>query len=91
MADQGAPGAMAKTGDTGARGLDAQIAPPYVHETYHGRSASWATFAIVVAGFIVGGISLPVGPIWWLFWLGVGIVVLGIIVGATVHIFDDWY
>ena len=92
MADQAVPGAMAETGDTGARGLDAQIGPPsYVHEAYHGRSASWVVTAIVIAGFIVGGIALPIGPTWWLFWTGAGIVVLGTIIGAAVHIMDDWY
>ena len=91
MADQAAPGTMANAGDTGERGLDAQTAPSYVHEAHHGRPASWATSAIVIVGFIIGGIALPVGPVWWLFWLGAGIVVLGVIVGATVHIFDDWY
>ena len=91
MADQAASGAMAETGDTGARGLDAQIAPQYVHEEFHGRRASWVATSIVIAGFIIGGIALPIGPTWWLFWTGVGIVVLGAIIGAAVHIFDDWY
>jgi hypothetical protein len=91
VADQAAPGTMAETGNTGARGLDAQIAPSYVHEAHHGRPASWATTSIVIVGFVIGGIALPVGPIWWLFWLGTGIVVLGAIFGAAVHIFDDWY
>ena len=91
MADQAAPGTMANVGDTGARGLDAQVGPSYVHEAHHGRPASWVTTAIVIVGFVIGGIALPVGPIWWLFWLGTGIVVLGAIIGAAVHIFDDWY
>jgi hypothetical protein len=91
VADQAAPGTMAEAGNTGARGLDAQIAPSYVHEAHHGRPASWVTTAIVIVGFVIGGIALPVGPVWWLFWLGVGIVVLGTIIGAAVHIFDDWY
>ena len=91
MADQAAPGTMAETGDTGARGLDAQVAPSYVHEAHHGRPASWVASSIVIVGFIIGGIALPIGPVWWLFWTGVGIVVLGAIVGAAVHIFDDWY
>jgi hypothetical protein len=91
VADQAAPGTMANVGDTGARGLDAQIAPSYVHEAHHGRPASWVTTVIVIVGFVIGGIALPVGPIWWLFWLGTGIVVLGAIIGAAVHIFDDWY
>jgi hypothetical protein len=91
VADQAAPGAMAEAGDTGARGLDAQVAPAYVHEAHHGRPASWVASSIVIVGFIIGGIALPIGPTWWLFWTGVGIVVLGAIVGAAVHIFDDWY
>jgi hypothetical protein len=92
VADQAVPGAMAETGDTGARGLDAQIAPQsYVHEAYHGRPASWVVTAIIIVGFIIGGIALPIGPTWWLFWTGTGIVVLGAIIGAAVRIFDDWY
>jgi len=91
VADQAAPGTMAETGDTGARGLDARIGPSYVHEAHHGRPASWVAVSIIIVGSIVGGIALPIGPTWWLFWLGAGIVVLGALVGAAVHIFDDWY
>ena len=91
MADQAASSAMADAGDTGARGLDAQIAPSYVHEAHHGRPASWVAVSIIIVGFIIGGIALPVGPVWWLFWLGVGIVVVGGIFALSVHILDDWY
>jgi len=91
VADQAPSGTMAGVGDTGARGLDAQIAPSYVHEAHHGRPASWVTTAIVIIGFVIGGIALPIGPTWWLFWTGAGIVVLGAIFGAAVRIFDDWY
>lgn len=91
MADQAAPGAMAEAGDTGAHGLDAQVAQSYTHEEFHGRPASWVASSIVIVGFIVGGIALTIGPTWWLFWTGVGIVVFGAIVGAAVHIFEDWY
>jgi hypothetical protein len=82
---------MMATGDTGARGLDAQTGQSYVHEAHHGRPASWMVSVTVIVGFIVGGIALPIGPTWWLFWTGVGIVALGILLGAAVHIFDDWY
>jgi hypothetical protein len=91
VADQAAPGTMAETGDTGARGLDAQIAPSYVHEAHHGKPASWVAVAIIVVGFVVGGIALPVGPTWWLFWTGTGIVVIGGIVALSARILDDWY
>jgi hypothetical protein len=82
---------MAETGNTGARGLDAQVAPSHVHEAHHGRPASWVAVTIIVVGFTVGGIALPIGPTWWLFWLGTGIVVVGGIFALSVHILDDWY
>ena len=31
------------------------------------------------------------GPVWWLFWLGTGIVVIGGIFALSVRILDDWY
>jgi hypothetical protein len=37
----------------------------------------------------VGGVALVPHPKWWLFWVGVGIVVVGALVAAVVHIFDD--
>jgi nitrate/nitrite transporter NarK len=90
VADQ-APGTITGTVNTGAHGLDAQVAPSYVHEEYHGRPASWVAVSIIIVGFIVGGIALPIGPTWWLFWLGTGLVVVGGIFAASIHILDDWY
>ena len=89
MADQA--GTMAEAGDTGAHGLDAQVAPSYVHEAHHGRPSSWAAVSIIIVGFIVGGIALVAGPTWWLFWTGAAIVVIGGVYGLSVHILDDWY
>jgi nitrate/nitrite transporter NarK len=91
VADQAAPGTMTGTGNTGAQGLDAHVGPSHVHEAHHGRPASWVAVAIIVVGFIIGGIALPVGPTWWLFWLGTGIVVVGGIFALSVRILDDWY
>ena len=91
MFERPATSTTADAEGTGGRGLDAQIAPSYGHEVRHGRPASWVTSAIVFVGFIIGGVALPIGPTWWLFWTGAGIVVLGGIFGAAVHIFDDWY
>jgi hypothetical protein len=45
--------------------------------------------AIMVLGFLVGGIALCLGPAWVFFWVGVGIFILGFIVGGAVHIFSD--
>jgi hypothetical protein len=57
----------------------------------HGRPVSWVAVAVIVIGFTVGGIALPIGPTWWLFWVGVGIVVVGVIIATAGHVLDDWY
>ena len=52
---------------------------------------SWVAVTIIIIGFIIGGIALPVGPSWVLFWVGAALVVLGSIFAASVRIMDDWY
>ena len=89
MTEQPASGTV--VGDTGSHGLDAQTGPTYHHEEYHGRPVSWVAVTIIVVGFIIGGIALPVGPNWVLFWVGVAIVVVGCIIAAAIRIMDDWY
>ncbi len=91
MAEQSASGTMADAGDTGAHGFDAQTGLSYGHEAQHGRPASWVAVSIIIVGFTVGGIALPIGPSWVLFWVGAAIVVVGIIIAAASHIMDDWY
>jgi hypothetical protein len=89
VTEQPASGTVA--GDIGEHGLDAQTGPSYGHEAHHGRPTSWATTTIIVIGFIIGGIALPIGPNWVLFWIGAAIVVVGAIFGAANRIMDDWY
>ena len=79
-------------GDTGVRGLDARTSEPaWEHEEYHGRPVSWVAVTIIIIGFIIGGIALPIGPVWVLFWVGAALVVIGSIFAASIHIMDDWY
>ena len=79
-------------GDTGARGLDARTSEPdWEHEEYHGRPVSWVAVTIIIIGFIIGGIALPIGPNWVLFWIGAAIAVVGVIVAGAAGIMDDWY
>ncbi|HEV7400750.1 MAG TPA: HGxxPAAW family protein [Solirubrobacterales bacterium] len=85
------PTSVAETGDTGAHGLDAHTGQTYGHEAHHGRPASWVAVSIIIIGFCVGGIALPIGPTWWLFWVGTAIVVIGGIMAMATHILDDWY
>ena len=89
MTEQPTSGAV--VGDTGAHGLDAQTGQTWEHEEYHGRRVSWVAVTLIIIGFIIGGIALPIGPNWVLFWVGVAIVVLGAIIAAAIRIMDDWY
>src|SRR5215469_7670653 len=41
--------------------------------------------------FPAGGFALVFGPIWWLFWVCVGVAVLGGLMSMATGIFDDWY
>ena len=89
MTEQPASGTV--VGNTGARGLDAQTGQTYEHEEYHGRRVSWVAVTLIIVGFIIGGIALPIGPSWVLFWVGAAIVVIGVIFAASIRIMDDWY
>jgi hypothetical protein len=74
-----------------ARSPDAQTDLSYGPETNHGRPASWVAVSIIIIGFIVGGIAMVVGQVWWLFWSGGGIVVIGGIFALSEGVLDDWY
>ncbi len=69
----------------------AQLGP---HAPFHGRTVSWVAVSILTAGFLVGGLALILGdhgPLWWLFWTGVGISVLGLLTSLATNTFEDWY
>ena len=54
-----------------------------------GRPKSWAAVAVIFIGFVVGGVAIPLGPNWPMFWVGAGIVVLGGIIAFAVDIMGD--
>ena len=56
--------------------------------SYRGRPVSWVAVVIILAGFTLGGIALVAGT-WWLFWVAVGVVVVGGILAVAVDIFAD--
>ncbi len=57
----------------------------------HGRPISWVAVSIITVGFVAGGLGLVLGPTWWLFWAGAGLVAAGGILALGCGIFDDWY
>ncbi|MBO0891177.1 MAG: hypothetical protein J2P14_09685 [Acidothermales bacterium] len=54
----------------------------------HSRAVSWVAVAIILAGFVLGGIGLILGT-WWLFWTALGVVVAGGILAIAIDIFAD--
>lgn len=54
----------------------------------HASFGSWIACLIIIAGFVLGGVALIVWN-WPLFWVGVGVVVVGCIVGRAVNIMED--
>jgi hypothetical protein len=58
----------------------------------HGKPLSWVSVAVIIVGFVVGGIAMVPHPTWWAFYLGVGIAVIGCIMTLFAKTFsDDWY
>lgn len=78
---QPAPGGTVAEGGAG----------PGYYEPFHGRPVSWAAIGIIIAGFLCGGIALVAGPVWWAFWLGLGVVAVGGLLALSTNIFEDWY
>jgi hypothetical protein len=47
----------------------------------HGNTfAAWAAVVVIIVAFIVGGIAIVLGN-WTMFWVSVGVVVVGGIIG----------
>jgi hypothetical protein len=91
-----ATGAVEETGDTGsvAHGSTGSLAhgTEQVPEHNPGRPASWVAISVIVVGFLVGIPAMVPHMRWWLFWIGVGIVVVGVIATAAVKTTsEDWY
>jgi hypothetical protein len=89
VADRSASGTM--TGQGGSVSPQVSLHEG-THAGHHGRPVSWVAVTIITIGFVVGGIAMVPHPRWWLFWTGAAIAVVGCIVAAIAHTFDnDWY
>jgi hypothetical protein len=78
----------------GALTASANVAHLGPHPSFHGRRVSWVAVSIIMAGFLVGGLSLIFGshgPTWWLFWAAVGVSVVGVLMMVATNTFEDWY
>lgn len=92
MADQVGSGTVA--GVPQESGALSQATGEGVHtygEPFHGRPVSWVAVSIIMAAFVLGGLALVFGTIWWLFWVAVGIAAVGGLTAVSTGIFNDWY
>ena len=55
-----------------------------------GRPISWIAVLVICVGFVVGGLGLCLGPTWWMFWTGLGLVIGGGVFGLAVGIMEDY-
>ena len=60
-------------------------------EAFHGRTVSWVAVSLIMLAFLIGGLGLILGPLWWLFWASVGLAAIGGLLALSTDIFDDWY
>jgi hypothetical protein len=90
MADQLGSGMVAGHPAEGGQLSPATMGGPAT-ETNHGRPVSWVAVSLIMAAFVVGGFGLIFGPTWWLFWVGVGMAVVGGLLALATDIFADWY
>ena len=93
MADQPGAGQLAGVGQEAALAQDAALAPAsYIApESFHGRPVSWVAVSIIMVAFLIGGLALVFGTIWWLFYASVGLAVVGGLLALATNIFEDWY
>lgn len=88
MAEHAATSTVEGPGGTAARPV---VAAAH-EEHFAGKPISWIGVLITCIGFIVGGVAFIPHPVWWLFWVGAGIAVIGIITMLFAKTFsEDWY
>jgi hypothetical protein len=60
--------------------------PPKAPPTNHGHTtAAWTTTVLVIVGFLVGALGMVLA-IDWVFWAGVVITVLGVLLGKILQV-----
>jgi hypothetical protein len=79
-------GIPAGQGDRPWEQIEDRHVPPGGHP--HGKPASWALVAVVIATFITGGAAI-ITHLWWLLWACGAIVVLAVPAGKAIGIMDD--
>ena len=94
------PAVDLRSGSVAGAGSSGEAVAPFVSQvpgtsvsfpSFHGRTVSWVAVSLIMVAFLVGGLALIFGPTWWLFWAGLGLAVVGLLLALGTGIFDDWY
>jgi ABC-type enterochelin transport system permease subunit len=57
------------------------------HSGLHGSTpAAWTAVVIILVAFLLGAIAMVMGPNWVLFWIAVGIAVVGALAGKVMQL-----
>jgi hypothetical protein len=56
------------------------------HDLHGNSPAAWTAVTIVLIAFTVGAIAMVLGPNWLLFWISVGIALLGALTGKVMQL-----
>ena len=54
------------------------------HDSHGSTPAAWTAVTIIMVAFLIGGVGV-VAALPWLFWAGVALVVVGIVVGKVMQ------
>jgi Family of unknown function (DUF6704) len=54
------------------------------HDNHGSTPAAWTAVIIVIVAFVVGGVGVLLAQP-WLFWVGVGLIVVGIVAGKVMQ------
>lgn len=63
-------------------GMSHQQAAPVHHEDHGNTPAAWTLVVIIAIAFCVGTLAIVLGN-WPMFWVGVGLLVVGAVVGKV--------
>lgn len=54
------------------------------HDDHGSTPAAWTAVTIIMVAFVVGGIGVLLA-LPWLFWVGVGLIIVGIVAGKVMQ------
>ncbi|MFF0340850.1 HGxxPAAW family protein [Kribbella sp. NPDC004875] len=72
--------------NTVADQTSARIEEEAPHDLHGNSPAAWTAVAIVLVAFTLGAIAMVLGPNWVLFWISVGIAVVGALAGKVLQL-----